>query len=436
MSTFKPYFVTVLIGILAALIIFLSLGEASQEDRKASDSPAATEVKQEIPMLPGGLKIAVGSDLHFDPDNTDKSKELSAVVYNPELVDALLWDARKEGAEILLLTGDVVNGGKIHRHTALAEKLQQAEKDGLAIYVLPGNHDLGPVTQTEFAEVYAPFGYEEAFSRDPTSLSYCVFRDDVMLLMMDTGGYTVSAIDLSGAPDRSAVYAFLSEKTLQWAEKMLREAETRKVPVLCAGHYNLLPAVSREEGGFYLENGTRFAELLRKYSVPLYLSGHMHIRSVYQENGLTELLTEYLLSYPSGYSLLNLTGESVQGIPRRIDVEGWAAENGSDDPVLLHYSAWQQEELKKYCRSAVEAMAQRDHVLKETEIELAADFFYQTMDAFWAGTLSQQGETLTALPGYKEFFHCADGFTFGRWIREMFESASPLMAGFTLQISS
>ena len=162
----------------------------------------------------------------------------------------------------------------------------------------------------------------------------------------------------------------------------------------------------------------------------------MHIRSVYQENGLTELLTEYLLSYPSGYSLLNLTGESVQGIPRRIDVEGWAAENGSDDPVLLHYSAWQQEELKKYCRSAVEAMAQRDHVLKENEIELAADFFYQTMDAFWAGTLSQQGETLTALPGYKEFFHCADGFTFGRWIREMFESASPLMAGFTLQISS
>ena len=79
-------------------------------------------------MLPGGLKIAVGSDLHFDPDNTDKSKELSAVVYNPELVDALLWDARKEGAEILLLTGDVVNGGKIHRHTALAEKLQQADK--------------------------------------------------------------------------------------------------------------------------------------------------------------------------------------------------------------------------------------------------------------------------------------------------------------------
>ena len=434
MSTTKPYFVAVLIGILAALVIFLSPGETSPAGRTAADDPPAAEVKQEIPMLPGGLKIAVGSDLHFDPDNTDKSKGLSAVAYNPELVDALLWDAGKEGAEILLLTGDLVNGGKIHRHTALTEKLQQAEKDGLAIYVLPGNHDLSPVTQTEFAQLYAAFGYEEAYSRDAASLSYCVFRDDLMLLMMDTGGYSISAIDLPGVPERSSVYAFLSDQTLLWAERMLREAESRKVPVLCAGHYNLLPAVSREEGGFYLENGTRFAELLKKYSVPLYLSGHMHIRSVYQEDGLTELLTEYLLSYPSGYSLLNLTEDAVQGFPRRVDIEAWAAENGSDDPVLLHYSAWQQEELRKYCRSTVEAMAERDHALKESELELAADFFYQTMDAFWAGTLSRQGEALASVPGYREFFRCADSFTIGRWIREMFESASPLMAGFTLQL--
>lgn len=393
--------------------------------------PSAS-VGQEFAMLPGGVRIAVASDLHFDPDNTDKTGDLSAVVYNPELTDALLWDVKKQGAEILLLTGDLVNGGKVHRHTALAEKLRQAEKSGIRIYVLPGNHDLSPISQTEFAALYAPFGYEEAYSRDEASLSYCILRDDMMLMMMDTGGYSISAIDLPGAPGRTSVYAFLSEETLQWAETMLKEAQDRSLPVLCAGHYNLLPAASREPSGFYVENGTRFADLLRQYSVPLYLSGHMHIRAVYQEDGLTELLTEYLLGYPSGYSLLNLTAEALQACPRRVDVDSWAAENGLRDPVLLHYAAWQQEELKSYCSSVAGSMAERNGTLNEKEISLASDFFYQTMDAYWAGTLSQWRDTLEALPGCELFFRFAEGYTFGRWVKDLFETASPMMAGFSL----
>ena len=398
---------------------------------KISDT-LSSEAGQILQPAPEGLKIAVATDLHFDPDNTDKSGELSAVVYNAELTDALLWDTRQQGAKILLLTGDLVNGGKIFRHTGLVEKLQQAEESGMEIYVLPGNHDLSPVSQTEFAELYASFGFSEAYSRDTASLSYCILREDVMILMMDTGGYSISAIDLPGVPERTTVSAFLSEKTLQWAEDMLIEAKKRSLPVLCAGHYNLLPAASREPGGFYVENGTRFADLLREYSVPLYLSGHMHIRAVYQEDGLTELLSEYLLAYPSGYSLLNLTGDMLQVIPRRIDVDSWASENGLKDPVLLRYAAWQQEELRKYCKNVVESMVERDNTLNEQEIVLASDFFYQTMDAYWAGTLYHQKEMLEALPGYRHFFYCADGYSFGWWLKDLFETASPMMAGFTL----
>ena len=391
---------------------------------------------QTLQLLPDGLKIAVATDLHFDPDNTDKSKELSAVVYNLELADALLWDARQQDAEILLLTGDLVNGGKIHRHTALTEKLKHAEETGISIYAVPGNHDLSPVSQSEFAELYSDFGYKEAFSRDTASLSYCILREDMMLLMMDTGGYSVSAIDLPSIPKRTDVSAFLSERTLEWAEDMLKEAQKRRLPVLCAGHYNLLPSVSREPGGFYVENGTMFANLLRKYSVPLYLSGHMHIRAVYQEDGLTEQLTEYLLGYPSGYTLLGLTGDLLQVLPHRIDVDRWAAENGLKDPVLLRYASWQQEELKKYSKSVVESMAQRNNSLKEREISLASDFFYRTMDAYWAGTLSQQRKSLEALPGHELFFRCAEGYSFGWWVKDLFETATPMMAGFTLDIKN
>ena len=98
----------------------------------ACGSAPAVEVLRPEPLpAAAGLRIAVASDLHLNPDNTHKSAESGADAYNLELVDALLWDAKEQGSEILLLTGDLVNGGKPHRHEALAEKLRQTERTGL-----------------------------------------------------------------------------------------------------------------------------------------------------------------------------------------------------------------------------------------------------------------------------------------------------------------
>ena len=99
----------------------------------------------ELPPVPAaqGLRVAVASDLHLNPDYTESS-EGDAAAYSLELTDALLRDVREQGAQLLLLTGDLVNGGKENRHEALLEKLRGAEAAGLAVYVLPGNHDLAP----------------------------------------------------------------------------------------------------------------------------------------------------------------------------------------------------------------------------------------------------------------------------------------------------
>ena len=423
-NVFKPARAVAAFTMIVLVWLFVFSGKGMEK------SPFPVSTISAMAEIPEGLRIAVASDLHLDPDNTDKSRGASGEVYNPELVDALLWDAKQQGAQILLLTGDLVNGGKLHRHTALTEKLRAAKADGTAVYVLPGNHDLAPIRQSDFAELYADFGYGEAFSRDAASLSYCVLRDDLMILMMDTAGYDASAIDLPDASSAGYSGAFLSEETLIWAEAMLEEAKAGDLPVLCAGHYNLLPPSSREPGGFYLMNGDRFADLLRRYSVPLYLSGHMHILAVYQENGLTELLTEYLLSYPTGYSLLDVTDYGVHYSPRRIDVDTWAVQKSLKDPVLLHHTEWQQETLEQYCAQVVNVMA--DTKLTEEEKQQASEFFYRTMDAFWHGEITVQRQALEMLPGYGSFFSCADGYSYGWWLRDLFENSSPLSAGFEL----
>lgn len=413
---------------LAALLCVLALLLCACGESNAVPTPAPLPESE-------GLRIAVASDLHFDPDNTNKRASLGAVAYNPELIDALLYDAAEQGAELLLLTGDIVNLGKREHHEALAEKLRTAEERGLTVFALPGNHDLAPVSQREFAELYADFGYREAFSRDRASLSYCVMTDDLCLLMMDTAGYDRAAIDLADAPQRTDDEAFLSDLTLQWAEEMLTEARRRDLPVLCAGHYNLLTAEGRDpsRSGLYLENGERFAQLLREYRVPLYVSGHVHTRYVLEEEGLTELITEYLLSYPTGYSMLDLTPDAITYTPRRVNVDAWAAATGQKDRVLLHFARWQQKQLQRYSVQNVNDMCVRNP-LTHREARRASQFFYAAMDAYWRGDLAAERETLLAMRGCEPFFRCAKGYAYEWWLRALIESAAPELGGFTISI--
>ena len=418
-------------------LIMLSLslsacGSAAGPEPSSDPIPAAVPSFPPLPQS-DGFRVAVASDLHLNPDNRPSAENVSAAAYSPELVDALLWDAQHQGADLLLLTGDLCNGGRLYRHEALTEKLRQAEADGLPVLILPGNHDLAPITQTEFAALYEEFGFAEACSRDTASLSYCVMDHDLMILMMDTAGYSVGTIDLPGAPAPAYDHPFFTDTTLRWAESMLQKAKREGLHVLVAGHYNLLPEISRdpESSGYYLENGDRFADLLRKYGVPLYLSGHMHTRYVYQEAGLTELLTEYLLAYPTAYSMLDLTEDSIRYTPRRIDVDAWAAESGQTDPVLLNFAQWQQDQLLDYSVHNIEYMSERNP-LDETQRNQAAAFFYRVINDFWQGTLAGERSALEAMPGYEPFFRCAEGYAYGWWLKDLISNANALSAGFTL----
>ena len=413
----------------AWLLLTLLLSGCAARQAEAT-APAATPFPEA-----DGLRIAVGSDLHLDPDDRVNGAALSAADYNLELVDALLWDARQQGAELILLTGDLVNGGKPHRHEALAQKLAQAEQAGLDVYVLPGNHDLAPILQTDFARYYADYGFEEAFSRDTASLSYCIQRDELTLLMLDLGGYSAGAIDLPGAGKRYNNEAFVSGETLRWTEEMLRQASDRKLPILCAGHFNLLTRESRDENssGYYVENGERLTALLCKYGVPLYLSGHTHVRAVHQEQGLTEQVTEYLLSYPTGYTVLDLSDDALRCLPRRVDVNAWAVETGQTDKALLSFSDWQQEQLEAYSVENVEYMAKRNP-LSNREKKEATNFFYAVMDAFWNGELYDRRDEMKAMPGAEPFYRCAEGYAYGWWLKDLLENVSPLLKGYTLAL--
>ena len=273
-----------------------------------------------VPMEP--VTIMVATDPHFlAPSLTDGGEAFLSVVTHAdgkymkrigEITDALFDRAAVERPAALILSGDLTFNGERESHEAFAAKCAALEEKGIDVLVLPGNHDLnrsdaarfegdavvpvGSVSAADFRELYAPFGYDEAWSADDHSLSY-VYRlcDGLRLLFVDcnadAGSDTIPA------------------ETFPWIEAQLQEAQAAGERVIAVSHQTVLQHNSRFADGFVITNRDRLLRLYRQYHVAVNLSGHMHIQHVRQEGRFTEIVTGALSVLDCPCGVLRLTGE-------------------------------------------------------------------------------------------------------------------------------
>ena len=299
----------------------------------------------------GSFRAVVASDLHYiSPDLTDggegyrqvlKKGDSKFMPFIEEITDAFLDEVIAEQPDVVLLTGDLTFNGAELSHRSLCEKLKKLEAAGIPVLVLPGNHDVYnlnaaryrgsgaervPFATTEsFAEIYRDFGPGEALSADPDSLSYVwELNDRVRIMMLDE--------------DTLHDFCGLSDRTLGWIETQLREARGKGCFVLVAGHQNIYRH-SIFLDGYVIRETDRLQELLRQYEVPLCLSGHLHTQHVITENGLTEIATSALCSYPCQYAVLTAEAGRLHYETRRLDLAAWAERNGRTEAVFQNFSA-------------------------------------------------------------------------------------------------
>lgn len=167
--------------------------------------------------MKNGKRIVLMTDIHYLADSlTDKGEEFQYMVehgdgkltnYVWEITDAAFEQVEALSPDVIILSGDLTLNGEKESHKELAKKLEQVEKDGIQVVVIPGNHDINnrnaasfdgrsrqmaeAVSANEFAEIYNDFGYDEALSRDPASLSYTYdLGPDMRLLMLDSCQYS------------------------------------------------------------------------------------------------------------------------------------------------------------------------------------------------------------------------------------------------------
>lgn len=330
-------------------IIFLLLASVILIGTFALISPANDEPEQH------DVTVAVATDLHYiAPSLTDNGEFFTELVtdadgkvmlYIDELVRAFAAQIAREQPDALILSGDLTFNGETLSHETLAGILAEIEAAGVPVYVMPGNHDMlnsmaakfsgggyeltDSPSESEFAGIYADFGYSEAISRDSASLSYTArLAPGLRLVMLDVNTRSDPGWVLDG--------------TLEWLEAQLAEAKAAGERVIAVSHQNLYAHNPLFTDGYLIGNGGALHSLYTEYGVLCNLAGHIHLQHTYEYEGLREIVTSSLAVNPNQYGLLTVSADGCDYSTESVDVSAWASEQGLDDENLLDFAAYSE----------------------------------------------------------------------------------------------
>ena len=372
--------------------------ESSSEDQNKCNGPAkgkkrknqgkselatkeSDETEQEAAYEPPVIWLA--TDLHYQsPKMTDFRSALETftagydgivVPYLDEITDAFLEEVRINHPSALVLSGDLSQNGEKVNHEELAKKLEKVQADGIQVLVIPGNHDINhpwsatyfddrvtaadPTSSEEFYQIYHQFGYDQASSRAPDSLSY-VYRIDekYWLMMLDSCMY--EPVHETGGK--------LSDETVNWMKTQLEEARKQGVTMIPVSHHNLLDESTLYPEECTIENSKEVTALLEQYGVPVYLSGHLHLQRIkkhtskqgaskqntYSNYGICEIVTSPLPMSPCQYSVLNWQEDgSLSYHTRKLDVSAWSKRYGEEDENLLNFDEYSKQFMEEVISS-------------------------------------------------------------------------------------
>lgn len=345
--------------------------------------------------------LMIASDVHYmSPNLTDYGNAFNQLIDNGDgkvvryMVE--IWEAFAEEViaarpDALVLSGDLtINGEKVN-HQELSVRLARIEAAGIPVLVIPGNHDINnphatsyfgeeqtpieTVTPEEFRELYGAYGYNEAVSHAPDSLSYLyILNETTWMLMIDSCIYD---------PDNE-VDGEIKEGTMEWIEQCLRDAYSQGITVVPVAHHNLqeLSRVYVEE--CVIRNHKELLNILERYLTPAFISGHLHVQRIQKHTsgpgapeefyGITEIVSNSLIIPPCQYGKLTLNADgSMSYHTDNTDISGWAAKHGMENADLLNFPEFSDE----YISTVISRQTYR-------QIDYIPDHLRDEMSAFYA----------------------------------------------------
>lgn len=337
-----------------------------------------------------------GKAFRFFEDHSDGK----AIRYLPQLLDAFIDEVIEEKPTALVLCGDNTMNGERMNHEELARKLKRVREAGIQVLILPGNHDINhgdasvyfgdkktpapSIDAAEFYDLYHEYGYDQALSRDPSSLSYTYALDDKnWMLLLDSCQYDPV----------NKVEGMIKDSTLAWMEEQLLKAGEEGVFVLPAAHHNLLAQSRMYTTQCAIENNGEVISLLEKYRLPLFLSGHLHVQRMRKHKaepgvageayGIQEIITDAISIPPCQYGRIAWEEDgSLSYETQAVDVSAWAGRTGSDNPDLLDFEDWSFRYLQKLISNQIRGLV--TNLGEDVESSMAATYAGVYID-YYAG---------------------------------------------------
>lgn len=252
-----------------------------------------------------GLKITQLSDTHLHSESLGTSgtafeeyiaQDRKMVAQSQKIFEEAVARVINSDSDYVLVTGDLTKDGEKVNHMLVASKLKEIEDTGKKVFVIPGNHDISnanayqfnadgtktpveTITPSEFKEIYADFGYNEAVSQDTNSVSYAVDLDDThRLIAIDSCIYSGD-----NEPVSSETAGRIKPETMEWIKEQTIQAQKEGKKVIAMMHHGVVPHMSVQPMLFpeYLvEDYDNVKNTLADLGIPVVFTGHFHSQDI------------------------------------------------------------------------------------------------------------------------------------------------------------
>lgn len=321
----------------------------------------------------GPLKMAIVSDIHYmDPSLFDSNGANGAAFqaylnddpkllqYSAAVLNVVMRQLLAAKPDILLVPGDITKDGEKIDHQVMAGFFERLRNQGIAVYVMPGNHDINnakakryvgdnayPVamtSKTDFETIYANFGYRGAIARDTASLSYVAeIRPGLRLISVDASMYE------DYGPSGDVAEGRIKPTTLTWILAQLADAKRHHTQIFAMMHHNLIEhyaGQSQLDPGYVVDDYQRIVDTLMQAGLRIIFTGHYHAQDIssysYQGNTLFDIETGSLVTPPIPYRMVTLDNNQLEIRSTRIGSINASLPDGED------YTAYSNQFLSEH----------------------------------------------------------------------------------------
>ncbi len=267
------------------------------------------------------FRFAIISDPHVAVPHTieNHANRFHLVEVSILALEKVLNHLEQLNLDFLLLPGDLTQDGEIDNNHWLAKRLRSLP---FPVFVVPGNHDFPSIDTTE-----TQIGLQQF----PSYYSHCGYENQRLYYTQEIlPGVRIIGLNSNQFNPEGRQLGCLDESQLTWLEDLLPQVKDQLLLVMI--HHNViehLPGQSEHELGkrYMLDNASLLLKMLKSVNCKLIFTGHLHVQDVAYDQGMYEITTGSLVSYPHPYRIievkrplngslsLNITSHRVKSVP-------------------------------------------------------------------------------------------------------------------------